>query len=178
MSIVSSLTILGLGIIDPWLAVPAGLAMKLSPVVTAGLAITGGVGAAAAVSVLGERRRLWLDRWLGLEGHNASGGRVSRLWAASGVAGFGFVAPLLIGGPESVLAGLLLGARGGRLLFWVSLGTTFWIVAFAAFGTLALGALPAWLTDVLIWGSMALGYIVLPAYIVHRIRSRRKARAS
>ncbi len=43
-------------------------------------------------------------------------------WDRYGVAGFGLLAPLLIGAPLGTALGIALGVPGNRLFFWKSLG--------------------------------------------------------
>jgi len=54
------LTVLGLGALEIWAAIPAGLALNLHPIVVGVVAASGGILGALAVVSLGERVRTWL----------------------------------------------------------------------------------------------------------------------
>lgn len=47
---------------------------------------------------------------------------INRIWDRYGVAGFGLLAPLLIGAPLGTALGIAMGIQGNRLFFWMSLG--------------------------------------------------------
>lgn len=47
---------------------------------------------------------------------------INRIWDRYGVAGFGLLAPLLIGAPLGTALGIAMGIQGSRLFFWMSLG--------------------------------------------------------
>src|SRR5574337_1526636 len=98
------LTVVGLGAVELWAAIPAGFALGLHPSVPAASAATGAIVAVLGVVVLGERARAWLAARHGPPGGGR--GRLRDLWQRHGVAGLGLAAPLLVGAPVGTVAGL------------------------------------------------------------------------
>ena len=136
MELLSLLAVLGLGAVELWAAVPAGLALRLHPVAIGCTAALGAVLGILAMGLMGERVRRWLLRWRGLERSGARQGRITRLWMRYGVIGLGLAAPLLVGAPLGTAVGMSLGAPTGRLLFWMSLGAVLCTVVLTVAGTL------------------------------------------
>ena len=115
------LTVLGLGAVELWAAVPAGFGIGLAPVVTVVTAALGALLGVMVVAALGERLRKRLVR--------PSGGRArgaAHILARYGTVGLGLLAPLLVGAPLGTALGLALGAPRGRLVVWMSIGVVVW----------------------------------------------------
>jgi hypothetical protein len=138
MELLSLLAVFGLGAVELWAAVPAGLALRLHPIAIGCTAALGAVLGIVAMGLMGERVRRWLLRWRGLERSGARQGRLTRLWMRYGVIGLGLAAPLLVGAPLGTAVGMSLGAPTGRLLFWMSLGAVLCTVMLTVAGTLGL----------------------------------------
>ncbi|MCL5985426.1 MAG: small multi-drug export protein [Actinobacteria bacterium] len=132
------LTVLGLGAIELWTAIPVGLALKLNPVVVGTTAAIGAVLGAIIVVLLGERVRVWLVRRHSGKDKKERHRLIHRIWRRYGVIGLGLLAPLLTGAPLGVALGFILGAPAGRLLFWTSIGIVFWSVGLTLAGVLGL----------------------------------------
>lgn len=138
-------TVLGLGAVELWAAIPAGLALGLHPVATG---IASGLGALAGVlvvAVIAGRARAWLEARLGRPSAGRGHRAIGRIWDRFGVVGLGLLAPLLVGAPLGTALGVVLGAPLRRLLPWVSAGIVLWTVlltAGAALGLAGLEALP------------------------------------
>ena len=133
MEPLSLLVVFGLGTVELWAAVPAGLALQVHPVA---ISITAALGAIAGIFALvftGERLRAWLLRRFGGERRE---GRLSRLWRRYGVVGLGLCAPLLVGAPLGIALGVSLGAPTDRLLLWMSLGAVLCSVSLTMAGAL------------------------------------------
>ena len=114
------LTVLGLGAVELWIAVPAGFALELSPSVTAITAASGGMLGLLVILALGERISNRLLKRVNSEDKRKK--FINRIWDRYGVAGFGLLAPLLIGAPLGTVLGIAMGIQGNRLFFWMSLG--------------------------------------------------------
>ena len=136
MELLSLLAVFGLGAVELWAAVPAGLALRLHPVAIGCTAALGAVLGVVVMGLMGERVRLWLLRRRGLERSGAPQGRITQLWMRYGVIGLGLTAPLLVGAPLGTAVGMSLGAPTGRLLFWMSLGAVLCTVILTVAGTL------------------------------------------
>jgi len=118
--IVKILTVLGLGAIELWLAIPAGLGLQLGPIATVTTAAVGAALGVLIILILGEHMRNWLLK-KGLI-RDRQNGRISRIWDSYGVAGLGLLAPWVVGEPLGTAMGITLGAPTVRLFFWMSLG--------------------------------------------------------
>lgn len=130
------LTILSLGVIALWAAIPAGLALQVHPIAVGITAAMGAMLGALVVVLLGERVRTWLAQRHGRKEEKRRQGLIYRIWQCYGVVGLGLLAPLLAGAPLAVALGLTLGVPAGRLLFWISLGIILWSVGLTLAGAL------------------------------------------
>ena len=119
--LIKLLTVLVLGAVELWVAVPAGFALNLSPSVTAITAASGAVLGLLVILNLGERIRSRLLK-LRVNNEDKQNKFINRIWDRYGVAGFGLLAPLLIGAPIGTTLGIALGVQANRLFFWMSLG--------------------------------------------------------
>lgn len=121
-----------LGAVELWVAIPAGIALNLHPLLAG---ITAGAGAITSVIIVlmpGKRIRTWLMR--NREDGEKKHGRLYIIWARYGAAGLGLLSPLLTGAPLGTALGIALGIPAGRLLLWMSLGIIVWslLLSFAA----------------------------------------------
>jgi hypothetical protein len=135
------LTVLGLGVVELWAAIPAGLALDLHPLLTGVVSAVGAILGVLIILVLGERVRGWLLRRRGSE--KGQHGRIYRIWVSYGVAGLGLLAPLLTGAPLGTALGMALGAPTGRLLLWMSVGIAAWSALLTAAAALGLAGIEA-----------------------------------
>lgn len=144
MEIAKLLTVLGLGALELWAAIPAGLALRLSAVATGITAAVGAILGALVVLFLGERVRSRLMQHHNGRDEKRPHGHIYKIWHHYGVIGLGLLAPLLTGAPLGVALGLTLGAPPGRLFFCVSLGIVLWstvLTLIAALGLVGIEAL-------------------------------------
>ena len=109
--------------LDLWAAIPIGLVLGLSPILSGVAATAGGLLGAALVTVAGERVQHWLysRRWFCKRRE-----RVERLWNRYGLIGVAFQSPIFAGTLLSTLVALGLGAPARKLLFWISASLVFW----------------------------------------------------
>jgi len=122
-----------LAAVEIWAAVPLGFALKLDPEMTCAATVLGAVSGVVAVMALGQKVRDWFLRKRGREGQGRNR-LIIRIWDRCGVPGLGLLAPLLTGAPLGAAIGVGLGARAGRLFFWMSLGVVLWSVGLTAAG--------------------------------------------
>ena len=138
------LVVLGVGALEIWAAVPAGLALGLHPMTVAVLTCAGAIAGAAAVVALGERARRWvLRRRAGAAAQDVRPGLVRRIWLRWGIVGLGLLAPLLTGAPLGAALGLALGAKPGPLLLWIGVGAVVWTAGLTLVGALGVAGLAA-----------------------------------
>ena len=124
------LSVVAIGAVELWAAVPAGIAMGLPAPLVWLATVCGALLGVALVVIAGDRLRAWLVHHFG-HGGAREGGRLRRLWDRYGVIGWGLLAPLLLGAPLAAAVGVALGATRGRLLFWLGIGVTVWTTVLA-----------------------------------------------
>lgn len=135
---VKLLTVMGVGFLELWAAVPLGLALGLPPVSVGAATTAGALPGVMTVVWLGEGLRSWLLRRLGRGGQGGRQGRLYRVWARYGVIGLGLLGPLLVGAPLAAALGVSLGAPRGGLMFWLGLGVVLWTAFLTVAGTLGI----------------------------------------
>lgn len=125
-TVVKLLTVLGLGAVELWAAIPTGIALQLHPLLTATVAAAGAMLGVLVVLVVGERARTWLLRLHEGGRKKERHGHMYRIWSRYGVVGLGLLAPLLVGAPLGTALGIALGAPASRLLLWIGVGIALW----------------------------------------------------
>jgi hypothetical protein len=130
------LSVFGAGMIGLWEGIPAGLALRLPPLVIGVTSAAGSTTATLLVLLLGERLRTRL-----LRGRNSDEPRrermIDRIWRRYGIIGLGLASPCLTGAPIGVALGLLLRAPAGKLLLWSLIGIAAWAVILTTLGALS-----------------------------------------
>lgn len=132
------LTVLALGAVTLWSAIPIGLALGLQPWAAGAAAATGAALGTLVVLAVG-----WIRNRppaLLAKAANRRHGVMRRIWAYYGAAGLGLSAPLFVGAPLGAALGILLDAPLGRLLIWMMLGIVFWSAALTLVATLGFSA--------------------------------------
>jgi hypothetical protein len=124
----------GLAFFSFWAAIPAGLALGLSPlavIATTTASYAAGVG---LVALAGERVRTALLRRLLKDGREVGlrDGRLGRIWARYGLAGLALLAPMTLGAQLGAAVGVALNAPPRRLWAAMTLGALGWSVALTA----------------------------------------------
>ena len=127
------ITVIGLGIIELWAAIPAGTALKLHPLLNGLAAGLGAIIGALLVIIIGDRLRNWLLKKK--ENKQKNKGQIYRIWNKYGVIGLGMLSPLITGASLGAAIGISLGASPKRLLFWMSIGIVFWTILLTAIST-------------------------------------------
>ena len=135
------LTVLGLGAVELWAAIPTGFALQLHPVTIGITAALGAMLGALAVILLGERVRAWLIRRHSGKEEKGQQGLIYRIWHCYVVIGLGLLVPLLIGAPIGAALGFALGVHAGRVLFWISLGIVVWSTVLTLAGALGIAGI-------------------------------------
>lgn len=135
------LTVLGVGVLEIFAAVPAGFVLALDPAVVFAASTSGGVIGVVAMVFVGGRVRGWLLKVRGKGGDGKGPVRARRIWERYGVVGFGLFGPLLLGAPLCAALGMALGGRGSRVAVWTSVGVALWCAILT--GAIALGILSA-----------------------------------
>lgn len=143
MDVLRLLTIIALGAVELWAAIPAGLALKANPVVVGVAAAGGAMLGVLVVVLLGEHVRHWLAGRHRGERETGSRGLIRLIWDRYGVIGLGLFAPIVTGAPLGAALGLALGVPAGRLLFWMFAGIIIWSAVLTLVGVLGMAGYEA-----------------------------------
>ncbi len=109
-----------------WPAIPAGLALGLSPVVVIFTTTLSYICGVALVLMPGERLRGWVTRRWGSQTEKP--GLIRRVWSRYGTIGLGLLAPMTVGAQIGAVLGLSSNAAPRRLFIWMALGALGWSV--------------------------------------------------
>lgn len=109
-----------------WPAIPAGLALGLSPVVVIFTTTLSYICGVVLVLMPGERLRGWVMRRWGSQ--TGQPGLFQRVWLRYGVIGLGLLAPMTVGAQIGAVLGLSSNAAPRHLLTWMALGALSWSV--------------------------------------------------
>ena len=147
--IIKLLTVLSLGAVELWIAIPIGLGLELNPLITGFTAAMGAIMSTAVIVFIGEGIRTRLVRLRYRRKGKERQGRIIGIWERYGVVGLGLLAPLITGAPLGVALGLTLGVRTDRLFFWAIIGIVLWSAIITLAGILGL----TWLKGLGYWTS-------------------------
>jgi len=121
-----------------WPAIPAGLALGLSPVAVIAATTLSYVCGVALVALLGARvRDVIMGRFARRRNINSQG-RLKHIWERYGLFGLGLAAPMTVGSQIGTALGLALNAQPRRLVFFMSLGALVWSVSLTIITTLGI----------------------------------------
>jgi uncharacterized membrane protein len=122
------------GAVEFWLAIPAGFAFGLNPVVTCITTIAGGILGVLVVLIPGERIGAWLAKRQEGKPRSKSSERASRIWKKYGLVGLAFFSLVLPGAPVGALIALALGAPKWKVFAWFSVSVIAWSVGVTLVG--------------------------------------------
>ncbi|MBZ0279115.1 MAG: small multi-drug export protein [Anaerolineae bacterium] len=123
------LSIFALAWFSFWPAIPAGLALGLSPLLVIATTTLSYVSGVVLVALFGGRVRDWALRRLGRQTAGQSDTLIARIWQRFGIIGLGLAAPMTVGAQIGAALGISLNAPSRRLLLWMSLGALAWSIA-------------------------------------------------
>lgn len=126
------------GIVELWLAVPTGIALKLNPILIVVVSASSSILAVLIVAFLGDSIRNRFIAWRYGEDKKFETRRIHDVWNKYGVVGLGLLSPLLFGAPLGTAVGITFGARKDNLILWMSLGIIIWSVGLTAAGIMGL----------------------------------------
>lgn len=134
------ISIFALAFFSFWTAVPAGLALGLSPLVvilTTSLSYAAGV---VLVALVGGKIRERMMRRMSKDGDPAPAGWMQKIWDRFGVVGLGLAAPMTLGAQIGAALGLVLGANPRTLALAMSISALVWSVILTALVSLGVMA--------------------------------------
>lgn len=126
------------GVVELWLAVPMGIALKLNPILIVAVSASSSILAVLIVAFLGDSIRNRFIAWRYGEDKKFETSRIHDVWNKYGVVGLGLLSPLLFGAPLGTAVGITFGARKDNLILWMSLGIIIWSVGLTAAGIMGL----------------------------------------
>lgn len=124
-------TVFGLGVVYFIAAIPAGVALKLHPATAAFCAWAGYTAIAAAMLLIGDPARRWVESRFKISPHPDPKKLFWRVWGKFGLPGLGLLAPVTCGPYIAALIALALGEKPGRLVLWIAAGAIPWCILFA-----------------------------------------------
>lgn len=122
-------------------AIPAGVALKLPPLLAACAACASYIAGVLIVVLAGAPLRAWLMRRLRINPQPDETRLFWRIWNRYGALGLGLLAPVTLGSQTGALIGLALGVPPARLLATMTLGALVWSAVIAVMLAFGLGAL-------------------------------------
>lgn len=126
------------GVVELWLAVPTGIALKLNPILIVAVSASSSILAVLIVAFLGDSIRSRFIAWRYGEDKKFETSRIHDVWNKYGVVGLGLLSPLIFGAPLGTAVGITFGARKDNLILWMSLGIIIWSVGLTAAGIMGL----------------------------------------
>jgi uncharacterized membrane protein len=122
-----------LGILELWVAIPTGIAFKMSVIATALVSAAGALTSGVIVLAVGAPLR---NRLLRLKTNNTGNinNNIQKIWNEFGIVGLGLIAPFFTGVHLGTAIAVALGCSWKKTLFWMSIGTVVWsfILSYAA----------------------------------------------
>lgn len=112
-----------------WPAIPAGLALGLSPVIVIAITTLSYSFGVAAIALLGNRIRRWTMHRFQQSAAAPINGRLHRIWERYGLVGLGVAAPMTVGAQIGAVFGIVLNASPRRLCLAMSFGALAWSIA-------------------------------------------------
>ena len=109
-------------------AIPAGVALNLSPLLAAIIAWASYSAGVALVIVIGAPLRNWLMNRFNISTERDPNKLIWRIWDRYGLIGLSLLAPVTVGAQIGALLGLSMGVKPRALLIGLSLGVVVWCV--------------------------------------------------
>jgi hypothetical protein len=131
--LVQFLSVYLLGILELWIAIPAGIALKIPVIAVALVSGAGALTSGVIVFAVGAPRRNWLLR-MKTKKTGSLDSNIQKIWNEFGIAGLGLIAPFLTGVHLGTAIALALGCTWRITLLWMTIGALAWsfIIAYAA----------------------------------------------
>jgi membrane protein YqaA with SNARE-associated domain len=118
------LSTFAIGLVELIAAVPAGVAMGLSPVVAGIVSAAGSIAGTILTIFIGSSIRRWIIKKRA--GKEKKRGRIRKIFDKYGVAGLGLAAPVLTGIPLGAALCISFGASPGKTMIWMAAGIFAW----------------------------------------------------
>jgi hypothetical protein len=127
------LTVYLLGILELWIAIPAGTAFKMPVIATALVSAAGALTSGMIVLSIGAPLRNRLLR-MKTKKTGTLDSNVQKIWNEFGIVGLGLIAPFFTGVHLGTAIALALGCTWRITLLWMTIGALAWsfIIAYAA----------------------------------------------
>jgi len=139
--IIKWLTVFFLGMFEVWIAIPAGLAMKIEETALILLTIAGGITGVGIVVFSSKHLREYILKAHAQFESNKKDGWDRRIWNKYGIVGLGLISPLLTGAPIGAALAIALGGKPIKVFTWFSIGVILWSIIFLHFTKAGLNTL-------------------------------------
>ena len=131
--IVQWLTVFFLAMFELWLAIPAGLALKVDQAPILILCIAGGIAGVGLIAFAGDRVRSFVLKTHKEQVLKKQKSWSMKIWDKYGLIGLGLTSPFLTGAPIGAALAIALGEKPQRVFLWFSLGVIIWSFIFLKF---------------------------------------------
>jgi len=143
MTTTAILTVFGFGFMYFVGAIPAGVALKMNPVVAALVAWTGYAAGTWLVVLVGKPLQAWASTRIKLLREPRDESKFFwRVWGKFGLPGLAFIAPVTCGPQGGSLVALALGEKPFWVGFWFSIGVIPYAIGFAVVAALGKQLVP------------------------------------
>jgi hypothetical protein len=127
------LTVYLLGILELWIAIPAGIGLKIPVIATALVSAAGALTSGIIVLAVGAPLR---DRLMRMKTKKTGtlDGNIQKIWNEFGIVGLGLIAPFFTGVHLGTAIAIALGCTWRKTFLWMTIGTLLWsfVIAIAA----------------------------------------------
>ena len=127
MELISGLIIFGLAVLELWVAIPAGFALSIDPLMIILLSSSGNIVGVLIILFIGENFRDRILNWS--LGEKMKNSHAFQIWNKYGLIGLGLSSPLLFGAWLGTAIGIVLEAPNGRLMLWLIIGIVLWSIS-------------------------------------------------
>lgn len=126
------ISIFGLAFFSFWTAIPAGLALGLTPVAVVTSTSLSYASGVALVTLFGDRVRARLIKRRRVQPESAAGARIRRIAERYGAFGLGLAAPMTLGAQIGAALGIALNLPPRRLFVAMAVGGLLWSILLTA----------------------------------------------
>lgn len=139
--IIQWLTVFFLAMLELWIAIPAGLALRVNEDIILLLTITGGITGVGIITFAGDRIRSFILKTHKEQVLQKQKSWSMKIWDKYGLIGLGVTSPFLTGAPIGAALAIALGSKPMPVFLWFSLGVIIWSFIFLKFTVIGINEL-------------------------------------
>jgi uncharacterized membrane protein len=124
---ISCLSIYLIGLLELWIAIPLGFALKINPFITAFFASIGAISSCIIIILIGVpiRNKFYKTKIFKKKFENKY---FQKVWNEFGIFGLGLIAPIFTGVHIGTAIALFWGCSARNTIFYMSIGTIIWTI--------------------------------------------------